>query len=119
MRRLLSVALILAPSCILSAQTNPSNWANLSALHAGQNIQVAEVTSYKHSGVFVSVSDTAIVLTQTDGDRTLQRQAVRSVKLMKGGHRLRNTLMGAGIGAGAGAGIAAGAWESNGFLGGK
>lgn len=119
MRRLLPIILVLASSCVLSAQTNPSTWENLNALHAGQTIQIVEVTSQKHSGVFVSVSDTAIVLTQTDGNRTLERQAVRSVKLMKSSHRWRNTLIGAGIGAGAGAGIAAGAWESNGFLGGK
>jgi hypothetical protein len=49
----------------------------------------------------------------------VQKQDVRSVKLMKSNHRLRNTLIGLGVGAGAGAGITAAAWESHGFLGGK
>jgi uncharacterized protein YcfJ len=119
MRNILSLVCILAASCALPAQTHPSSWDNLNALHPGQGIQIVDTTSQKHTGAFVSVSSTAIVLTQSDGDRTLPKQDVRSVKLTKGGHRLRNTLIGAGIGAGAGAGITAGAWESHGFLGGK
>lgn len=99
------------------AQT-PASWGNLSALRAGQNIQIVEVTSKKHLGSFVNVSDTAISFRESSGDQTLQKQDVRSVRLRKG-RRLRHTLIGAAIGAGAGAGIVAGAWESNGFLGGK
>jgi hypothetical protein len=119
MRKLLPTLFLLATSCALSAQTNPTSWANLNSLQPGQKIQVVEITSKKHAGVFVSVSDTAIVLTQSNGDRTLQKQEVRTVKLIKGNRRLRNTLIGAGIGAGAGAGITAAAWESHGFLGSK
>ena len=119
MRRLLSMIAVLAASCALSAQTSPPTWENLRTLAPGQKIQVLEISAKKHSGAFVNVSDTAIVLTQADGDRTLQRENVRSVKLMKNSHRGRNTLIGAGIGAGAGAGITAGAWESGGFLGGR
>ena len=119
MRNLLPMIGVIAASCALSAQTNPSNWDNLRSLAPGQKIQVVATTSKKSSGAFVDVSDTAIVFTQPNGNRTLQKQDVRSVKLMKSGHHLRNTLIGAGIGAGAGAGITAAAWESNGFLGGK
>lgn len=119
MRSILSIAVLLTTTCALPAQTNRSSWENLNALHAGQKIQVVETDSKKHTGVFVSVSDTAIVLMQTDGNRTVERQDVRTVKLLKGGHRLRNTLIGAGVGAGAGGGITAGAWEPHGFLGGK
>jgi hypothetical protein len=119
MRNLLSILFLLATSCALPAQTSPSTWENLNALRPGQRIQIVDSTSHKHSGAFVSVSSTALVLTQSDGDRTLQKQDVRSVQLMKGGHHLRNTLIGAGIGAGAGAGITAGAWEPHGFLGGR
>jgi hypothetical protein len=118
MRNVLATVLLLATPCVLPAQSNPSSWENLKALRTGQKIQVVEITAKKHTGVFVSVSDTAIVFTQSDGDRTLEKQNVRTVKL-KGGHRLRNTLIGAGVGAGAGAGITAAAWESGGFLGGR
>lgn len=119
MRSFLSVVCLLAISCALPAQTNPSSWENLNALRAGQKIQVIEITSKKRSGAFVSVSDTVIVFAQTDGNRTVEKQNVRTVKLVNGGHRLRNTIIGAGVGAGAGAGITAGAWESGGFLGGR
>jgi hypothetical protein len=119
MRNLLPMIGLIATSCALSAQTNPSSWDNLRTLAPGQKIQVVEITAKKSSGAFVNVSDSAIVFTQANGNRTLQKQDVRSVKLMKTSHRLRNTLIAAGIGAGAGAGITAGAWESNGFLGGK
>lgn len=119
MRNFLPMICVIATSCALSAQTNPSNWDNLRTLAPGQKIQVVATTAKKSSGAFVNVSDSAIVFAQADGNRTLQKQDVRSVRLMKNGHRLRNTLIGAGIGAGAGAGVTAAAWESNGFLGGK
>jgi len=119
MRKIVFVAGLLAASGVALAQTNVGSWQNVSALGAGEPIQVVEVSSGKHSGVFVNATDTAIVLRESSGERTIQKQDVRSVKLTKKGHRLRNTLIGAGVGAGAGAGITAGAWESNGFLGGR
>jgi hypothetical protein len=119
MRKILPLACLLATSCVSFAQTTPASWENLSSLQPGQKIQVVEINSKKHSGSFVSVSTTAILLTETAGDRTLQKQDVRTVKLTRNGHRLRNTLIGAGVGAGAGAGITAAAWESGGFLGGR
>jgi hypothetical protein len=106
-------------SCASFAQTHPESWQKLSSLQPGQKIHVVEINSKKHSGSFVSVSATAIRFTETTGDLTLQKQDVRTVKLMRNGHRLRNTLIGAGVGAGAGAGITAAAWESSGFLGGR
>jgi hypothetical protein len=57
----------------------------------------------------LSVSATAISLQEKSGEQAIQRQDVRSVKLMENKHRLRNTLIGAGVGAGAGAGIGAAA----------
>ncbi|MGA7885743.1 MAG: hypothetical protein WCA44_08380 [Acidobacteriaceae bacterium] len=119
MRSILSIVVLLATTCALPAQTNRSSWENLNALRAGQKIQVVEIGAKKHTGLFVSVSATAIVLTETGGDRTIAKQDVRTVKLLTGGHRLRHTLIGAGVGAGAGGGITAAAWEPHGFLGGK
>lgn len=53
-------------------------------------------------GEIVSVSDTSITVQAGAGAQTIQRQDVRRVRLMKNKHRLRNTLVVAGIGAGAG-----------------
>jgi hypothetical protein len=85
---------------------------NLSRLQPGQQIHVDEMNAKKHSGAFVNVSDSAIVLKESAGEQSVAMQDVRSVKLAKGNHRLRSTLIGAGVGAGAGAGITAAAWKS-------
>ena len=100
---------VLGLSCASWAQTNRASWANLSALQAGQKIQIVDMNSKKHSGTFVSVSDKAISYQEAAGEQMIQKQDVRSVKLMENKHRLRNTLIGGAVGAGAGAGIAAAA----------
>jgi hypothetical protein len=101
------------------AQAVPSSWTNLNGLRAGQKIQIVEINSKKHTGIFESFSDSAISIKDAAGEASIQRQDVRTVKLMENHHRLRNILIGTGIGAGAGAGIAAAAWESSGYLRGK
>jgi hypothetical protein len=65
------------------------------------------MTSKKHSGSFVSVSDTAISYRETTGERSIPKQDVVSVKLLEHKHRLRNTPIVVGVGAGIGAGIGA------------
>jgi hypothetical protein len=117
MRKILFLICVLGMPCTSYSQTNQASWANLSALHAGQKIQVVEINSKKHSGTFVNFSDTAISYKQTAGEQSVQKQDVRSVKLMENKHRLRNTLIGGAVGAGTGAGIGA-AWHPNdGFFG--
>ena len=101
------------------AQSAQSSWSNLNALQAGQKIQVTGADSKTHSGTFVRATDSGLSLEEAGGAQTIQRQDVRSVKLMENRHRLRNTLIGAAVGAGAGAGITAGTWENHGFLGDK
>jgi hypothetical protein len=119
MRNGLLLMCVLLTSCASVAQTSEASWAKLTRLQAGQSIQVVEMTSKKHSGIFVNVSDSAISFKDAAGDQTVQKQDVRSVKLMKSNRRLRNTLIGAGVGAGAGAGLTAAAWESHGWFGDK
>jgi hypothetical protein len=107
MRKLLFLICVLGMPCVSWAQSNPASWENLNTLQPGEKIQVLEMNSKKVSGTFVNVSDTAMSLQVKAGQQTVQRQDVRSVKLMKHQHRLRNTLLGAAIGFGAGAGIGA------------
>ena len=111
MRMLLVLLCVLGLPCASLAQTNQASWAILSGLRAGQNIQVVDTASRKHSGTFTSVSDTAITLRATAGEQSIQKQDVRSVRL-KNTHRLRNTLIVAGVGAGVGAGIGAATHKS-------
>jgi hypothetical protein len=118
MRKILVLVCLIGMSSASWAQ-NDQSWANLSALHPGQEIQVIELNSKKHSGTFVSFSETAITLQDIAGGQTIPRQNVRKVKLGPSKRRLRNTLIAAGVGAGAGAGIGAATWENRGFVGGK
>jgi len=107
MRKSLLLICVLGLSCLSWTQTNLASWANLSGLQAGQKIQIVDMNSKKHSGTFVSVSGTALDYQERAGEQTIQKQDLRSVKLMKNKHRLRNTLIGGAMGASAGAGIGA------------
>jgi hypothetical protein len=112
MPKLLFLICVLGMPCASWAQTDRASWANLSALLVGQKIQVVEMNAKKHPGTFVHVSDTAISYQGTAGEQTIQKQDVRSVKLIKNKHRLRNTLIGLGVGGGVGAGIGAATFHS-------
>jgi phage-related tail protein len=105
MRKVLFLLCILGMPCASWAQSNPASWENLHMLQTEDKVQVVEMNSKKVSGAFLNVSDAAVSLQEQGGQQTVQRQDVRSVKLMKHQHRLRNTLIGAAVGAGAGAGI--------------
>jgi hypothetical protein len=107
MRKIFLLIFVLELSCVAFAQADRASWANLSGLQPGQRIQVVGITSKKHSGNFVSISDTAISYRETNGEQTIPKQEVLSVKLTEHKHRFRNTLIVAGVGAGVGAGIGA------------
>ena len=118
MRKILFLFSVFGLSCVCVAQNNPA-WSTLNELHAGQSIQIVETSAKKHSGTFVSASDTAISYRETDGEHSIEKQDVRSVKLIEPHRRPRHVLIGAAIGAGVGAGVTAAGWENHGFVGGK
>jgi outer membrane lipoprotein SlyB len=111
MRKILFLICVLAITCASWAQVDQTSWTNLSTLHAGERIQVIEMNSKKHSGTFVSFSETAIAYQDNAGGQTIPKQNVRRVKLMENKHHLRNALIGGAVGAGAGAGIGAGVFH--------
>jgi hypothetical protein len=119
MRNTLLLLFALAIASVSIAQTDQHSWASLGGLQPGQRIQVFETDSKTLSGTFVSFSDAAIAVRNGAGDQSVPMQNVRNVKLAKGNHRGRNTLIGAAIGVGVGAGITAAVWEHSGWLGGK
>jgi hypothetical protein len=107
MRYILLLLCVLGMSCASQAQSDKASWANLSTLQTGQKIQIVDMSSKKHSGAFLNVSDTALRYHDNAGDQSIPKQDIRRVKLMENRHRLRNTLIGAGVGAGVGAVIGA------------
>jgi hypothetical protein len=107
MRNILLLLCVFGVSCASQAQSDKASWTNLSTLQTGQKIQIVDMSSKKHSGTFLKVSDTALRYHDNAGDQSIPKQDVRRVKFMENRHRLRNTLIGAGVGAGVGAVIGA------------
>jgi len=110
MRAIVFLLCVCGLSSVSVAQNNPA-WSSLTGLHAGQKIQIVETNAKKHSGTFVNVSDAAISYQENASQQTIQKQDVRSVKLLDNKHRLRNTFIGAAVGAGVGAGIGAAVYK--------
>jgi hypothetical protein len=111
MRSMVIAVCVLGIPWVTLAQATKSSWTNLNSLQPGQKVQVVEWHDKKNVGTFLSATDAAITIHKKSGERTIQRQEGRMVRLMKNEHRLRNTLIGAGAGAGVGAGIGAAAYR--------
>jgi hypothetical protein len=107
MGKTLFLICVLALSGVSLAENPQTSWTTLSGLQTGQSIQIIEKSSKKHSGTFLSVSDTAISIQVAAGEQSIQRQDVRRVDLTKNKHKTRNTLIGVAVGGGAGAVIGA------------
>jgi hypothetical protein len=103
---------ILTVSCTAPIHGQQASWQNLNTLRPGEQIQVREIKAAKITGAFINFTDATISLQAESGPQTIQRPDVRSVKRMRNRHRLRNTLILAGVGAGVGAGIGAAAHHS-------
>jgi len=109
MRNILLLLCVFGTPYASQAQSDKASWTNLSTLQTGQKIQIVDMNSKKHSGAFLKFSDAAIRYQDSAGDQSIPKQDVRRVKFMENRHRLRSTLIGAGVGAGVGAVIGAAA----------
>ncbi|MFZ0278154.1 MAG: hypothetical protein WA254_09550 [Candidatus Sulfotelmatobacter sp.] len=114
MRKTWFLIFILGVACTSWAQGDRALWTNLSTLRPGQKIETVAMNSTKHSGIFVSFSEAAILYQDAAGGQTIPKQDVRKVRLMENKHHLRNTIIGAAVGAGVGAGIGAAKPECSG-----
>jgi hypothetical protein len=109
MRNLALIVILLGMPVLSHAQTNRNSWDALSALHAGQRIEVVETNLKKHKGTFSTVTDDAIQLREGASDVGVKREDVMRVTLLDESHRLRNAFIFGAVGGGAGAGIGAAA----------
>jgi hypothetical protein len=112
MRKLVFLICFVGIPCASWAQSSLASWENLNTLQAGEKIQVLEGDSKKISGLLSSVSSSAISLQTEGGRETIQKEVVRSVKLMGHARRMRDALIGSAVGAGVGAGIGAAQYSS-------
>jgi hypothetical protein len=86
--------------------TSESDWEELKQLNRGLIIKVDLNDAKSYRGELQGSSDEEILVRLTSGETTFARQNIRRVSVKGESHRLRNTLIGAGIGAGFGLGIA-------------
>jgi hypothetical protein len=76
-----------------------SEWDNLTILKPGQLIRVEPNDSISYEGTFQALDDEGITLRQPAGEQTFARKDILRVYFRSKNHRLRNTVIGAGIGA--------------------
>ena len=79
----------------------PTGWTALASIDPGHKIRV-ETSTKKHTGTFMGASDECITLNTEDRQLSIPRGDVKRVYFRSHSHRLRNTLIGAGIGAAVG-----------------
>jgi hypothetical protein len=95
----LGVLAAIAMSAVpLRAQSDRTSWNNLKKAKAGQEIEIVlnDATSYK--GTLKSWNDAGIIAQVSTGEMMFTRSDVMRVARHKPGHRLRHTLIAAGIG---------------------
>jgi hypothetical protein len=91
--------LLLSGAAALQAQ-GIDIWNALKNLQTDQRIWVLDKQNNERNGWFRSVSDTALKMKIGSNELTIARGDIRRVAQASNRHRLRNTLIGAGIGVG-------------------
>jgi len=82
-----------------------AGWEELKSLAPGHKTEVALIKADTVKGSFVSATDTAIVVRDGTGERSIPRAEIKKIKIADPSRRLRNGLIGTAIGAGAGLAI--------------
>jgi len=83
----------------LQAQTDRTSWNNLKKAKAGQEIEIVLNDAMSYKGTLISWSDAGVVAHVSTGEMMFTRSEVMRVARHKPGHRLRHTVVAAGIGA--------------------
>jgi hypothetical protein len=105
---MIAVLFVMLPRLAV-ARAASSEWSDLTNLKPGQLIRVELNDTKSFEGVLQAVHAEHITVRQSAGEQTYARKDVQRVYFKDKNHRLRNTLIGAGIGAG----LAALAVEAN------
>jgi hypothetical protein len=113
------VSCLLLVSAFAGAQ--PQDWNRVKQIPKDTEIRVSLLGSNGsdgklYRGQFQSATDDSLIVTAANSQETLARTQIKRVGTKKKSHRLRNTLIGAGIGVGTGAAIGAASHQDEGFL---
>ena len=82
-----------------------AGWEDVQKITPGHKIEVDVSSSDNTRGLFVSATDSGLVMRSKSGERSIARADIRRVRIADSSRRLRNGLLGTAIGAGAGFGI--------------
>lgn len=91
-----------------------ANWNNLKELTSGEEVQVVLNDAKSYRGTFQGVTDDALLVRLSEGDRSFERGNTLRVSAKGKSHRLRKGVLAALIGLGGGAGIGAAAGRHSG-----
>ncbi|MDP9171980.1 MAG: hypothetical protein M3N54_15290 [Acidobacteriota bacterium] len=89
------IACLLLFTFQIKAQTQ--SWSSVKAISPGTEIRIAGASPIH--GTLQTVSDDTLVINSTTGSKTFDRPQITRVSVKKTSHRMRNTLLGAGVGA--------------------
>jgi hypothetical protein len=108
------VSLIVLTLGIAAAQ--PPEWDNVKRIAQDTEIRVSMSDGKSFRGQLQSATDDSLIIAAASSQETLARPQIKKVSTKKKSHRLRNTLIGAGVGVAAGAVIGAASSQDEGFL---
>jgi hypothetical protein len=113
------VSLIVLTLGIAAAQQ--PEWDNVKRIAKDTEIRVSLFGSNgsdgkSYRGQLQSATDDSLMMVAASSQETLARAQIKKVSTKKKGHRLRNTLIGAGVGVAAGAVIGVASNQDEGFL---
>ena len=92
-------ALLLLALATATLPAASDDWTLTRGIYPGQTTHVHTQDGKKHSGGFISTSDTAIVIRLRNGDQSYARDQVQKISVRKGSKRWRNAGVGGAIGA--------------------
>ena len=110
----LVTGLLLAAVCASAADT--SDWSNIGGIARADEVRVIKSDGKSLRGQFSAVTTDSLVVIAGGASQTIARTDVKRVSTKKKGHRVRNTLIGAGVGTAVGAAIGASAHNDEGFF---
>jgi hypothetical protein len=87
---------------MIAASTLSAGWEELKTVPPAQKIEVSVRKGDTAKGTFVAASDTAIIVLENTGERSIARDEIRKIRVADPSRRLRNGLIGTSTGFAAG-----------------
>lgn len=79
-----------------------AGWEELKGVPPARKMEVSVRRGDTAKGTFVSASDTAIIVRESTGERSIARAEIRKIRVADPSRRLRNGLIGTAVGVGVG-----------------